>query len=64
MMVENQTKTRIWEDSSLCPEISPKKVIKEFHLWIRIDLAILDTYPAAIHKMDRNYKYKKAFLPS
>jgi hypothetical protein len=30
--VENQTKTRVWEDSSLCPETSTKNAIQEFHL--------------------------------
>ncbi len=32
MRVENQTKTRDWEDSSLYPETSTKNAIKEFHL--------------------------------
>ncbi len=30
--VENQTKTRVWEDSSLCPQPSTKNAIQEFHL--------------------------------
>ncbi len=32
VMVENQTKPRVWEDSSLCPEISTKNAVQEFHL--------------------------------
>ncbi len=32
MRVENQTKTRVWEDSSLCLETSSKNVVQEFHL--------------------------------
>ncbi len=36
MRVENQTKTRVWEDSSLCPETLTKNVVQEFHLWTRI----------------------------
>ena len=32
MKVENQTKTRVWEDSSLCPETLTKNVDQEFHL--------------------------------
>ncbi len=36
MRVENQTKTRVWELSGLCPETSTKKnVVQEFHLWIK-----------------------------
>ncbi len=30
--VENQTKTRVREDSSLCPETSTKTAVQEFHL--------------------------------
>ena len=30
--IENQAKTRVWEDSSLCPEISTKNAVQEFHL--------------------------------
>ncbi len=30
--IENQTKTRVWEYSSLCPETSTKTA-QEFHLW-------------------------------
>ncbi len=33
MWVENQTKTRLWEDSSLSPETSTKNAVQEFHLW-------------------------------
>jgi hypothetical protein len=29
--VENHTKTRVWEDSSLCQETSTKNDIQEFH---------------------------------
>ncbi len=36
MRVENQTKTRVWEDSSLCPETLTKNVVQEFHLWTQI----------------------------
>ncbi len=32
MWVENQTKTRVWEDSSLCPESSTKNAVQGFHL--------------------------------
>jgi hypothetical protein len=32
MRVENQTKTRVWEESSLCPETSTKSAVQEFHL--------------------------------
>ncbi len=32
MRVENWTKTRVWEDTSLCPETSTKKAVQEFHL--------------------------------
>ncbi len=32
MRVENQTKTKVWEDSSLCPEISTKNAFQEFRL--------------------------------
>jgi len=35
-MAENQTKTRVWEDSSLCPEPSTENAVQEFHLWIHI----------------------------
>ncbi len=31
-MVEKQTKTRVWEDSSLCPETSTENAVEEFHL--------------------------------
>ncbi len=31
MRVENQTKTPVWEASSLCPETSTKYVVQEFH---------------------------------
>ncbi len=34
MRVENQTKTRVWEDSSLCTENSTKNAVQEFHLRI------------------------------
>ncbi len=30
MRVENQTKTWVWEDSSLCPETSTKNAVQEF----------------------------------
>ncbi len=36
MMVENQTKTQVWEESSLCPETSNKNAIQEFHPWRRL----------------------------
>ncbi len=29
MRVEKQTKTRVWEDSSLCPETSAKNAVQE-----------------------------------
>jgi hypothetical protein len=32
MRVENQTKTGVLEDSSLCPETSTKNAVQEFHL--------------------------------
>ena len=32
MRVENQTKTPVWEASSLCPETSTKHGVQEFHL--------------------------------
>jgi len=32
MMVENQTKTRVWDDSSLFPENSTNNGVQEFHL--------------------------------
>ncbi len=32
MRVENQTKTRVWEDMSWCPETSTKNAVQEFHL--------------------------------
>jgi hypothetical protein len=35
MRVENQTKTRIWEYLSLCPETSTKNAVQEFHLWLK-----------------------------
>jgi hypothetical protein len=31
MRLENQTETRDWEDSSLCPETSTKNAVQEFH---------------------------------
>ncbi len=31
--VETQKKTRVWEDSSICPETSTKNAVQEFHLW-------------------------------
>ncbi len=31
MRVENQTKTRVWEDPRLCPEASTKNAVQEFH---------------------------------
>jgi hypothetical protein len=34
MKIENQTKTQVWEDSSLCPEISTKNAVQDFHLWL------------------------------
>ncbi len=30
--IENQTKIRVWEDSSLCPETWTKAAVQEFHL--------------------------------
>jgi hypothetical protein len=33
MRVENQTKTRVWEDSILCPETATKNAVQGFHLW-------------------------------
>jgi hypothetical protein len=33
MWVGNQTKTQIGKNSSLCPGISTKVAVKEFHLW-------------------------------
>jgi hypothetical protein len=33
MRVEAHTKTRVREDSSLCPETSTKNAVQEFHLW-------------------------------
>jgi hypothetical protein len=35
MREANQTKIRVWEDSTLCPETSTKNAVHEFHLWIR-----------------------------
>jgi hypothetical protein len=35
---ENQTKTRVKEDSSLCPETSTKNAVQGFHLWIRVSV--------------------------
>ncbi len=32
--VDRQTKTHVWEDSSLCPETSTKNVVQEFHLCV------------------------------
>jgi hypothetical protein len=32
MRVENQTKTRVGEDSSLCPETSAENAVQEFYL--------------------------------
>ncbi len=32
MWVENQTKTPVWEDSSLCPETSTLNALQEFHV--------------------------------
>ncbi len=32
MEVENQTKTRVWEDTSLCSETLTKNAVQEFHL--------------------------------
>ncbi len=32
MCVENQTKTQVWEDLSLCPETSAKNAVQEFNL--------------------------------
>ncbi len=34
--LENQTKTGVREDSSLCTETSTKNAGQEFHLWIQI----------------------------
>jgi hypothetical protein len=44
-MVENQTNTQVWEDSSLCPEASTKTAVQEFHLrysyvWPAADLTL------------------------
>ncbi len=36
MRVENQTKTLVWEDSSLCPETLTKNAVQEFHLRIEM----------------------------
>ncbi len=33
MRVENQIKSRVWQDSSLCPETSIENAVQEFHLW-------------------------------
>ncbi len=33
MRVKNQTNTRVWEASSLCPETSTKNAVQELHLW-------------------------------
>ncbi len=38
MRVENQTKTRVWEDSSLCPETSTKNAVQEFHLGVKVEI--------------------------
>ncbi len=40
MWVVNQTKARVWEDSSLFPEISTKNAVQEFRLWIRMRIAV------------------------
>ncbi len=32
MSVENKTKTRVWEDSSLCPETWTKNVVQNLYL--------------------------------
>ncbi len=32
MRLENQTKTRVWEDSSICSETLTKNAVQEFHL--------------------------------
>ncbi len=45
MRVENQTKTLVWEDSSLCPETSTKNAIQEFHLKIMIVLLNIELIP-------------------
>ncbi len=34
MRLENQTKTHVWEDSSLCLQTSTKNAVQEFHLCI------------------------------
>ncbi len=36
MRVGKQAKNQVWEDSSLCPEISTKNAVPEFHLWTGI----------------------------
>ncbi len=53
--VENQTKTRVWEYSSLCSETSTKNGVQDFHLWIRIPNP--DTDPLTWLNPDTNSKY-------
>ncbi len=36
MGVENQTKTQVWKDSSLCSETSTKNAAQELRLWMRV----------------------------
>ncbi len=47
--VENQTNTRVWEDSSLCPETFPKNAVQEFHLWTHLEKMDHDKFLLHIH---------------
>ncbi len=61
MRVKNRTKSRVWQDSSLCQETSTKNSVQEFHLCIctGMDSSIcikpwhLDTGPRLLLNPDR-----------
>jgi hypothetical protein len=63
MRGENQTKARVREDLSLCPETSTKYAVQEFHLKTVAPLALTvrrSNHPATSHPMQRNLrKFKK-----
>jgi hypothetical protein len=61
MRVENQTKIRVWEDSSLCPETSAKNTVQEFHLSVQIR-SHLDSMEYKFGSKNIQYFYTHAYF--
>jgi hypothetical protein len=51
MWLENQTKSRVCEVSSLCPETLIKNSAQEFHLWRMSTRQRLDVRVRALHHL-------------